>query len=175
MMANECIKILTKIGMPSAGRLLLYDARQGPLRELRYGEHPDNPLRGEHPLITQLIDYHEFCGMDNRPQEVIEEITPRQLKEKMEKNEPVVLVDVRETAEFKICSIGGFNIPLDRIEEDWERLIEAKEIVFICRSGQRSAEAGLLLRRFLPEKKITHLQGGLLAWKAEVAPEFPMY
>ena len=62
--ALETIKLIVGVGETLVGRLLLYDALAMRFREIRIRRHPDCPLCGEHPTITALLDYEEFCGLD---------------------------------------------------------------------------------------------------------------
>ncbi|MBE7469319.1 MAG: molybdopterin-synthase adenylyltransferase MoeB [Anaerolineae bacterium] len=61
--AVEAIKLILGIGSPLTGRLLLYDALEAEFREVRVRKNPDCPVCGEHPTVTQLIDYEQFCGI----------------------------------------------------------------------------------------------------------------
>ena len=61
--ATETIKLIIGKGEPLIGRLLMYDALGMRFREVRIRRDPDCPLCGEHPTITELINYEEFCGL----------------------------------------------------------------------------------------------------------------
>ncbi len=60
--ANEAIKLAVGIGQPLVGRLLLYDALEASFTEVTLRRDPDCPVCGEHPTITEYIDYVEFCA-----------------------------------------------------------------------------------------------------------------
>ena len=103
------------------------------------------------------------------------EITPVELKAKMDAGEDFLLVDVREPSEFQFAKIpGAVLIPLGEIERRYEELPEDKEIILQCRSGMRSAQA----LGFLQAKgytKLANLKGGILAWSDTVDPTVPKY
>ena len=61
--ATETVKLILGIGEPLVGRLLLFDALGMRFRELKLRKNPDCPVCGEHPTITKLIDYQQFCGV----------------------------------------------------------------------------------------------------------------
>ena len=60
--ANEALKLALGIGEPLIGRLLLYDALEASFTEVSLRRDPDCPVCGEHPTITEYIDYVEFCA-----------------------------------------------------------------------------------------------------------------
>jgi molybdopterin/thiamine biosynthesis adenylyltransferase len=61
--ATEAIKLMTGIGEPLIGRLMLYDALEMRFRELKLRRNPECPVCGDHPTVTELIDYEQFCGI----------------------------------------------------------------------------------------------------------------
>ena len=63
MQATEAVKLILGIGEPLVGRLLLYDALAMRFRELKLRRNPECPVCGDHPTITKLIDYQQFCGV----------------------------------------------------------------------------------------------------------------
>ncbi len=177
--AMEVIKLILGRGELLIGRLLLFDALAMKFRELKLRKNPDCPICGTHRTITHLIDYEQFCGIrgeEHTPvQTGIPEITPVELKKKMDAHEPFVLVDVREPHEYQICRIPGSKlIPLGEVPKRMRELDSADEIVVHCKSGMRSAKAVDLLMKagFL---KIHNLKGGILAWSDQVDPSVPKY
>ncbi len=177
--AMEVIKLILGRGDSLIGRLLLFDALGMKFRELKLRKNPDCPVCGTNRTITKLIDYEQFCGIrgeEHTPvQTGIPEITPVELKKKMDANEPFVLIDVREPHEYQICRIPGSKlIPLGEVPKRMNELDSADEIVVHCKSGMRSAKAVDLLMKsgFL---KIHNLKGGILAWSDQVDPAVPKY
>jgi molybdopterin/thiamine biosynthesis adenylyltransferase len=62
LQANEALKLLLGIGEPLVGRLLLFDALAGEFNVVAIRRDPDCPVCGEHPTITEYVDYVEFCA-----------------------------------------------------------------------------------------------------------------
>jgi sulfur-carrier protein adenylyltransferase/sulfurtransferase len=176
--AAEALKLIIGQGELLVGRLLLFDALAMRFRELKLRKNPDCPVCGKHPTVTQLIDYAEFCGI--RGQEVsasqtaVPEITPRELKSRLDRGDDLFVLDVREPHEYQICNLGGYLIPLGDLSRRVSELDSSREIVAHCRSGKRSAEATVFLRR-AGFGKVMSLRGGILAWSDEVDPSFPKY
>jgi sulfur-carrier protein adenylyltransferase/sulfurtransferase len=178
--AIETIKLILGKGQPLVGRLLLFDALGMKFRELKLRKNPECPVCGEHPTITRLIDYQQFCGIrgeEPAPAETsgIPEITPPELKRLIDSGKPPVIIDVREPHEFQICRIPGSKlIPLGEVPGRMNELSTADEIVVHCRSGARSAQALNLLTKS-GFRKVRNLKGGILAWSDQVDPSVPKY
>ena len=178
--AVEAIKLILGIGNPLIGRLLLFNALKMQFRELKLRKDPNCPICGEHPTLHELIDYEQFCGIRGEeapppPLAENEEITVRELKDRMDRGEPLTVVDVREPYEYAIASIPGTKlIPLGQIEERAGELDPNAEIVLHCRSGKRSADA---LNRLKAKgfRRLKNLKGGILAWSEEIDPSVPQY
>jgi molybdopterin/thiamine biosynthesis adenylyltransferase/rhodanese-related sulfurtransferase len=176
--AMETLKLILGKGRPLIGRLLLFDALEMRFRELKLRKNPECPLCGEKRTITKLIDYAEFCGIrgEEAPQPVttVPEITPRELKARLDRGDDVFILDVREPHEYQICNLKGHLIPLGDISRRVSELDSSREIVAHCRSGKRSAEAVEFLQR-AGFRKIWNLKGGILAWSDEVDASVPKY
>ncbi len=177
--AMETVKLILGRGEPLIGRLLLFDALGMKFRELKLRKNPDCPICGTHRTITKLIDYEQFCGIRGEEhvpvQTGIPEITPAEVKKKIDAHEPFVLIDVREPHEYQICRIPGSKlIPLGEVPKRMSELDSADEIVVHCKSGMRSAKAVDLLMKS-GFRKIHNLKGGILAWSDQVDPSVPKY
>jgi sulfur-carrier protein adenylyltransferase/sulfurtransferase len=176
--AAETLKLILGKGDPLVGRLLLLDALGMKFRELKLRKNPECPVCGEHPTVTKLIDYVEFCGIrgEEAPSTVtnIPEITPKELKARLDRGDDLYILDVREPHEYQICNLGGHLIPLGELSRRAAELDSSREIVAHCRSGKRSADAVDFLRK-AGFKKIWNLKGGILAWSDEVDPSVPKY
>jgi len=175
--AMETIKLIIGAGEPLVGRLLLFDALQMRFRELRLRKNPDCPVCGKNPTVTKLIDYQEFCGI--RGEEAastvsVPEITPKELKARLDRGDDLYILDVREPHEYQICHLNGHLIPLGQLPQRVNELDTSREIVAHCRSGKRSADAIEFLRT-AGFKKLWNLKGGILAWSDEVDPKVPKY
>jgi len=176
--AMETLKLILGKGEPLIGRLLLFDALGMKFRELKLRKNPECPVCGEHPTVTKLIDYVEFCGIrgEEAPaqQSTVPEMTPKELKARLDRGDDLYVLDVREPHEYQICNIGGHLIPLGDLSRRVNELDSSREIVAHCRSGKRSAEAAEFLRK-AGFKKLWNLKGGILAWSDEVDPTVPKY
>lgn len=190
LQATETIKVLTGIGQPLIGRLLLYDALAMQFRELRFARDPDCPICGQHPTITALIDYQEFCGLPAQSHTFHEtireqsqqptttmalpEITVEQLAALRSSGTPHTLIDVREPHEYDLCNLGGILIPLGQIPTRYSEVPREGRVVVHCRSGARSGKAVEYLQS-LGYTNLENLAGGILAWSDRVDPSVPKY
>ncbi len=176
--AAETLKLIIGKGDPLVGRLLLFDALAMKFRELKLRKNPECPVCGAHPTVTKLIDYAEFCGIrgEEAPSTVINipEITPSDLKSRLDRGDDLYILDVREPHEYQICNLHGHLIPLGELARRVHELDSSREIVAHCRSGKRSAEAVQFLQQ-AGFRKIWNLKGGILAWSDEVDPSVPKY
>ncbi|MGH3251743.1 MAG: adenylyltransferase/sulfurtransferase MoeZ [Trebonia sp.] len=177
---TEAIKLLTGIGDSLAGRLMIYDALEMSYRTVRVRKDPECPVCGKNPSITELIDYEAFCGaVSAAAQEAAagSTISATDLKEMLDRNENIFLVDVREPNEHEIVSIPGATlIPKDQFLSGaaLERLPQDRRIVLHCKSGARSAEA-LAVVKDAGFSDAVHVGGGVLAWISQVDPSLPTY
>jgi adenylyltransferase/sulfurtransferase len=180
--ALETIKLLLGVGEPLVGRLVLFDALALRFRELRLRKDPACPICGEAPTIRGLIDYEEFCGIpqaraEEERQAAVPQITPRELKARLDRGDRLAIVDVREPHEWEIGNLapqGARLIPLGQLAERMNELDTAEEIVLHCRTGGRSTKALNQLRQ-AGFRKLWNLQGGILAWSDEVDPSIAKY
>jgi adenylyltransferase/sulfurtransferase len=183
--ATEAVKLITGIGEPLIGRLLLYDALEMKFRELKLRKDPACPVCGEHPTVTHLIDYDAFCGIPSRNAVVHEEksgvpeITVKELQARMAEGldkTNTLLIDVREPYEWEIAHIEGAQlIPKDTVKNRLHELSQADEILVQCRSGARSADVTKFLINDIGFKKVRNVKGGILAWAREIDPRMPTY
>ncbi len=174
--ATEAIKLILGIGEPLIGRLMLYDALSMRFRELKLRKDPDCPICGEHPTITALIDYQAFCGVTSADEGITEvDISPLELKERLDRGEDLMLLDVREPHEWDIAHLEGATlIPVNDITERAHELSTADDIVVYCKAGTRSARAVQQLQ-MLGFRKLHNLRGGINAWANQVDPTMPSY
>jgi sulfur-carrier protein adenylyltransferase/sulfurtransferase len=181
---NEAIKLLTGIGEPILGKLVVYDALEMEHRKLSVRKDPNCAICGENPTVTGLIDYEDFCGAisDEAAEAVADStISVRQLenwlKERSEGQRDFVLVDVREPNEREINEIpGSVLIPKNDFltGEGLEKLPQDKQAVFYCKVGGRSAEV-LATAKGAGFSNAVHVGGGVAAWVNQVDPSQPAY
>jgi sulfur-carrier protein adenylyltransferase/sulfurtransferase len=180
MQVNEAIKLITGIGEPLVGRLMIYDALDMTYRSVTVRKDPECPVCGKNPTITELIDYEEFCGTvseDAQKAAAGSTITATELKDMLDHHDDILLIDVREPNEYEIVSIpGAVLIPKGEILSGaaLERLPQDRRIVLHCKSGARSAEC-LAVIKDAGFSDAVHVGGGVLAWINQVDPSLPAY
>jgi len=172
LQAAEVIKLILGIGIPLISRLLLYDALEGSFQTIQLHKNPGCVVCGEHPTITHLIDYEQFCGTPaHRPSEIAPQawdIEPRQLAERLKGGEKICLVDVREAVEQQVSTLpGALHIPYGHLSSRLCELSKDDEIVVFCRTGSRSTYAVQLLHS-QGFTKAKNLRGGINAWAREI-------
>jgi sulfur-carrier protein adenylyltransferase/sulfurtransferase len=182
LQANEAIKLILGVGDPLIGRLVLFDALKLRFRELKLRKDPDCPVCSEHPTLTELVDYEEFCGLgrgEAAPAAAEEEegweIGPVELKRWLDQGRPLVILDVRNPPEYGICRLPGSTlIPLPELAARMDELDPEALIVAHCHSGVRSMQATEFLRgQGFP--RVLNLAGGIDAWSRLVDPSVPRY
>ncbi|HKC26389.1 MAG TPA: adenylyltransferase/sulfurtransferase MoeZ [Jatrophihabitans sp.] len=178
--ATEAIKLLTGIGEPLLGSLMVYDALEMNYRKIKVRKDPNCAVCGEHPTVTELIDYEAFCGVVSEEAQQAatgSTITAAELKELIDSDKPLFLVDVREPAEWEIVRIPGATlIPKDEIlrGDALASLPQDKQIVMYCKTGVRSAETLAAVKR-AGFSDAVHVQGGVTAWAHQVDHTLPVY
>jgi molybdopterin/thiamine biosynthesis adenylyltransferase/rhodanese-related sulfurtransferase len=177
---TEAIKLLTGIGEPLLGSLMVYDALEMNYRKIKVRKDPNCAVCGEHPTVTELIDYEAFCGVvSEEAQEAAagSTITPKQLKEWIDDGENIEIIDVREPNEYEIVSIPGAKlIPKNEflMGTALAGLPQDKRIVLHCKTGVRSADV-LAVLKSAGFSDAVHLGGGVIGWVNTVEPHKPVY
>jgi molybdopterin/thiamine biosynthesis adenylyltransferase/rhodanese-related sulfurtransferase len=177
---TEAIKLLTGVGEPLVGRLMVYDALEMTYRTIKVRKDPNCALCGENPTVTGLIDYEDFCGAVSEEASaavVGSTITSPELKGWLDAGKSIDLIDVREPAEYEIVRIPGSRlVPKGDILSGsaLSSLPQDRQIVLYCKSGVRSAEA-LAAVKAAGFKDAVHVQGGVVAWVRQVDPSLPIY
>ena len=182
LQALEAIKLVLQRGDTLVGRLVLFDALTFRWRELKLRRNPDCPVCGDHPTITALIDYDEFCAPGEtmstpHPSQPIPQITPGELKQRLDSGDRIRLIDVREPFEWDIVNLEAYGaelIPLDQVIDRRDEIDPGSDVVLYCRSGSRSAGAIRQLRAHGYDR-ILNLKGGIRAWAEELDPDMPRY
>ena len=178
LQALETIKIIIGEGESLIGRLVLFDALKLQFRELKLRKNPGCPLCGVNPTIHELIDYEQFCGVNMSTADNTnanqDEITPEELKGRIDRGEKTFLLDVREPYEYSIANLNGHLIPLRELPARVKELNPSDDIVVHCRSGARSARAVEFLKQ-AGFKKVRNLVGGIDAWAQRIDKKLPRY
>lgn len=176
--ATEAIKLLMGVGETLIGRLMLYDALSMRFRELKLRRNKECPVCGEHPTVTELIDYDQFCGIVPQNDSLGEqyEITPVELASWLERDDRPYLLDVRNPHEYEIARIPGVDklIPVDELANHLNELDSSREMVVYCKGGTRSARAVNMLKG-AGFRKLKNLVGGITRWADDVDPSMPKY
>ncbi len=182
LQATEILKLVIGQGTSLLGRLLLYNALEMKFREIKVRRDPRCPLCGEHPSITRLIDYEQFCGL--RPASSMspqtpphpDEVTVQELKRALtEPGSGIRALDVREPDEHRVARIEGVPLlPLSALAQRYTELDPQASYYIFCKMGGRSMKA----LQFLRQRGFQHLKsvkGGLTAWSNEIDPSVPKY
>jgi molybdopterin/thiamine biosynthesis adenylyltransferase/rhodanese-related sulfurtransferase len=177
---TEAIKLLAGIGEPLLGRLMVYDALEMNYRSVKVRKDPNCAVCGEHPTVTELIDYDDFCGTvsDEAAEATFgSTITVGELRDWQQADKPIDLIDVREPAEWEIVRIPGARlVPKGDIlsGQALAELPQDRQIVLYCKTGIRSAEA-LAAVKAAGFKDAVHIQGGVTSWVKQIDPSLPSY
>lgn len=177
LQANEVIKVITGVGEPLSGKLFTFDAKSFTTRTLNLHKQE------QRPVITELIDYEQFCGIPSleekqkavAEQTAINEIQVTELEAWNKSGKDYQLIDVREPFEYDIVQIGGTLIPLNTVEERVAEIDKDKDVVIHCRSGKRSADIIRVLQEKHGFTNLLNLKGGVLAYADEVDTSLAKY
>ena len=180
LQANEVIKVISGVGTTLAGKLFQFDAAEFKTRIYKISKDPENPISGNHPTLTTLIDYEIFCGIDRHeiPDDATElshEISVEKLREWIQSGKDFQLIDVREPYEYEIANLGGILIPKGQILKHLDQIDRNKNVVVHCRSGKRSQDVINLLSKEAGLNHLLNLKGGILAWADKIDPTMAKY
>jgi adenylyltransferase/sulfurtransferase len=178
---TEAIKVITGVGEPLIGSLMIYDALEMTFRKIKVRKDPNCPLCGDNPTQTDLLpDYEAFCGVLSDAAEVAVKdstISVADLAAKIDSHADFYLVDVREPSEFEIVRIPGSHlIPKQGFLDGsvLATLPQDKPIILHCKSGVRSAEC-LAILKSAGFADATHVAGGVIAWAKQIDKSLPVY
>lgn len=179
--ANETIKLILGGGEPLINRLVLFDAWTMRFRELKLRKDPRCPVCGENPAIRELIDYEEFCGLKapsngNGAGHDYEEITASELKRRIDNNDRLQIIDVREPHEYEIVKLPNTKlIPLGQILNRKAEIEPGLDAVIVCKIGKRSARAIESLKKDGYNGRLFNLRDGIIGWSKEVDRNIAIY
>ena len=211
LQANEVIKLILGVGTPAIGKLVTFAAMDLEFKTFKLRRDKACPVCGEHPTITEPIDYEQFCGVPALdPKSLAEtvaeaksskggpvsdpsldakglppgyafdptwEVTPRELKAALDKQEKFVFIDCRLPNEFAITKIEGATLlPLQQLAARFGELKghEGEKVIVHCRSGGRSLQFAKMLKAN-GFKDVKSMAGGILLWNKDVNPGGPQY
>ncbi len=177
--ANEVIKLIVGGGEPLIGRLLVFNAWKMKFRELSIAKQEDCPLCGKRGSIKELeeYDYDEFCGLrQEEKEEPIEGIAAKELKRRMDAEEPLTIVDIREPHERAIAKFPkAVVIPIGQLARRQNELNPKVDTVFVCKEGKRSILAIRTLREAGYKGPMYNLKDGINTWARDVDRTMPEY
>ncbi len=178
---TEAIKVITGVGEPMIGSLMIYDALEMSFRKIKVRKDPNCPLCSDNPTQTELLaDYEAFCGVLSDAAEVAVKdstISVSELKSKIDNQESFYLIDVREPSEFEIVRIPGSHLVPKQGFLDGTALAglpQDKPIILHCKSGVRSAEC-LAILKGAGFADASHVSGGVIAWAKQIDTTLPVY
>ncbi len=178
---TEAIKLITGIGDPLIGSLMVYDALEMSYRKIKVRKDPKCPICSSNPTQTQLLpDYEAFCGaLSERAESAVQDstISVTQVKEMMDAGEDFYLVDVREPSEWEIVRIpGAVLIPKQEFLDGTAlaKLPTDKPLVLYCKGGVRSAEC-LAVVKGAGFSDAVHVSGGVIAWAKQIDTSLAVY
>ncbi|MBI4547474.1 MAG: molybdopterin-synthase adenylyltransferase MoeB [Ignavibacteriae bacterium] len=178
LQALETIKLIIGQGDPLVGRLVLFDALKLKFRELKLRKNAECPICSDHPTMHELIDYEQFCGVEPQQTNLVDErqyqITPEELKARLDHGEDIFILDVREPHEYQICNMGGYLIPVNDLPKRVNELDSSREMVVHCKLGGRSKKAVDFLKQ-AGFRKVKNLVGGIDAWAQRIDKTIPRY
>ena len=167
--AAEAIKIITNIGNPLNGRLLIFNALKMSFKELKLTSNLENRN------IKELIDYEAFCSevkVKNEFDLDIKSISVKKLKLLLsQSSKEILLIDVRNPIEQNESTISDSKlIPLSSIESgdainQLKMFAAQKSLYIFCKSGKRSLRAIKHLKKFGING--INIEGGIEAWNKE--------
>jgi len=174
MQATEVIKVLTGIGEPLAGKLLIFDALKMSQTIVRFKRVPG------YAQVTELKEIEYTCGVSSTESDS-EEITPAELQAQMQLNGAALqVVDVREGWERVLYRIDSVHVPLGSILDQTADLEAAGlktdlPTCVYCKGGVRSMKALQVLKSHYGFSEIKSLAGGILEWGEQIDPSIESY
>ncbi|MBA3648741.1 MAG: molybdopterin-synthase adenylyltransferase MoeB [Chitinophagales bacterium] len=159
LMANEAIKIICGIGEALSGKILNIDFLSMKFQTVsfRRDENAVDEIRSL-PLLNSQ-EYKNICNVSSN--EIIKEISPGELKQILDQNDNIQLIDVREPFERAKVHIGGDFIPLGDIMLNVAKISKDKKVIFYCKAGIRSQIAITQLQDKYGFTNLYNLKGGL--------------
>ncbi|MDN3610408.1 molybdopterin-synthase adenylyltransferase MoeB [Vibrio ostreicida] len=178
LQATETIKIICGIGQSLSRQLILYNALDLDFKKVNLVKDPSCPICSEKPTITELHAIEVSCQAKTEDERV-SVLSVLALQERLDKQEPLQLLDVRQDYERDIVHIGGKHIPLQQLEamtaSDLCMFDPQVPLVVYCKAGARSEKAITRLQELRDFKEIYSLKGGVLKWVEDIDPSLNSY
>tara|TARA_Y100001954_G_C15829771_1_gene614763 strand:- start:3012 stop:4166 length:1155 start_codon:yes stop_codon:yes gene_type:complete len=177
LQVNEALKIILGIGQSLKGRFILFDALKMEFNEMKAQKNPQCSICGEKPTIKSLMTETQYScvTLDSKKEASHQKISVFNLKERMDRRESPLIIDVRESFELEIVRLeGSKHIPLKELNNQILNYDSNKEIILLCKSGIRSSIACEELKKN-NFKNVKSVDGGILAWAKEVDTSLMTY
>jgi len=169
LQANEVLKVVLGLGNVLSGKVLIADLLTNTFNTLSFTANEQNFT------ITEFEDYEVFCNPASQFIFENKSISVTELKELLDKDAEIVLLDVREDFEREICKLPGLHIPMNQIPNHINTLPKNHSIVIYCHHGMRSAHIQKYLSEAHNIQNTINLEGGIHAWAEEVDEEMERY
>jgi sulfur-carrier protein adenylyltransferase/sulfurtransferase len=168
-MAGEVVKIVTHLGDVSANKLLVYDFLKNHQQELKATLKPEN-------LKIKYLQRPYSLPEELQANKNIPSMTPHQLSLKLDYQESVQLIDIREPEEWAICHLkNSIHIPASELFNNLDKVHQDISVILISHQGEISKELTDLLLTKHGFGNIHYLAGGIDAWAREVDNALPTY
>ncbi|KAI8636757.1 adenylyltransferase [Parasitella parasitica] len=185
--ALEAIKVALSTPCMDTPSFLIFSGMSNPMfrtMKLR-SRKKDCAICGEHPTMTELVDYEQFCSgaaddktVDQEILQADERISVQQYNDIVQHSQDHLLVDVRPKVQYGICCLpNSINIPIDELEKNLGLIQEKrqdKDVYVICRLGNDSQVAVRMMQKAGIDRS-KDIIGGLLKWSKSIDSTFPIY
>jgi adenylyltransferase/sulfurtransferase len=174
--ACETVKLIVGGGASLIGRICAVDAWTMRFSQLRFDKDPACPVCGAEPVLHELIDYELFCGLKQEEERPVDGITARELKTRMDRGDPLQIIDIREPHERSMFAFPQAKaVPFGQLVRRREEFDPSVDAVFICKIGQRSIYAIRALREAGYAGRMLNLLDGSNAWARDIDTALHQY
>jgi molybdopterin/thiamine biosynthesis adenylyltransferase/rhodanese-related sulfurtransferase len=188
LQATEAIKVLTGVGTPLIGTLLLLDLLSSATQAIRLRRRPGcpgcAPDRGAaapvavaacDPATAAPASPSTVPTTSEPPRMTIDQLSPAVVAARLASDPVFTLVDVRQAWEVELARVpGSLHIPLNELPSRVGELDPARPYALLCHHGMRSemAASWLAAQGFM---QLANVEGGIEAWSQQVDPQIPRY
>ncbi|MBA3891727.1 MAG: molybdopterin-synthase adenylyltransferase MoeB [Gemmatimonadaceae bacterium] len=173
--ATEVLKVLAGIGETLRGRLLLIDGLHMRFHEVALRRNPDCRACGRAAGARERTMDVTAATREDATMDAHADMSPAELRQRLDAGDSLVVIDVREPAEWEIGHIeGARHLPMGRVQAEVASLDPTAEMVVYCHHGSRSGSVAGWLRRS-GFTNVHNLAGGIDRWSVEVDPAVARY
>jgi adenylyltransferase/sulfurtransferase len=175
---TEAIKLIVGNGESLAGRLWLYDGSRAETQTKQLLKDPDCALCGSSPTVHEVAEVRFACPVPADSHSRVRTISAAELADRLARRsigqDDFLLLDVREPFEWEMVRIEGAQLaPRTTLLESHLDLPPEQEIIVYCKGGARSEGVARALSQ--DNFRVSHLQGGVLAWVRDIEPQLHGY